>query len=133
MGKYIAGIAVVISMLFAAAYVLSAKPTPSKDTLVWDDTDNDPSIVAGYYMYYALESEAAPRQYGDTRREDLGKPVVTPAAPRLTSSIKSVLPQAKGAMCFRLTAYDALKNESPFSNEACGFQGMGNPKNLGLN
>jgi hypothetical protein len=110
--------------VFFMVSISNGAPTPPQDTLTWDDPDNTPGAVAGYYMYYALEQEPAPREYGDTRREDLGMPT------NLSASVKSALPQAKGMMCFRLTAYDHLKNESPFSNETCGFQGMGNPKNL---
>jgi hypothetical protein len=116
---------VIIAAVFIGYKYATAGPTSPADHISWDDPDNDPGIVSGYYLYYTLESEPVPRAYGDTRRVDMGKPS------NLSGSIKTFLPQAKGMMCFQATAYDHLKNESGYSNEYCAWQGMGNPKNLG--
>lgn len=113
-------IAVFILLLSCAA--TWAAPTPRDCCLAWD---NDEPEWAGIFVYFALEAEPSPRQYTDTRRVDAG----------LVSTgfdIKTVLPNVKGSLCFRLTAYDDVGNESAFSEEACGWFGMGRPVNFDI-
>lgn len=126
--KYLA-VGTLALMFCMALYVnVFSEPRPPEDSISWEDSGNEQSMIGGYMLYYALETEPTPRHYSDARRVDMGKP--STGGPNFTDSIKAHFPQAKGSMCFRMTAYDTLGNESDFSNEACGWQGMGNPKNL---
>lgn len=108
-----------LSLLFFCTVVWAA-PTPKDCCLSWDGNETD---WLGFYLYYALESEPTPRQYTDQRRVDIG--LESPAY-----AVKTAIPNVKGSLCFRLTAYDDVGNESDFSNEACGWFGMGNPQNF---
>lgn len=98
-------------------------PTPRQSTLTWDAyTDPD---GAGYWLYWALERETAPRSYTDTRRVRISRG----ASPEQIQ-VLTALPTQRGSLCFKLTAYDAVGNESAFSNEACGWFGINGPLNL---
>jgi len=116
-------IAILAILLFTS--MASAAPTPKATQLLWDDY-TDPDGV-GYYLYWAKENEQSPRLYDNTRRVDVG---ANTNEVIIASAISAV--NIKGRMCFKLTAYDAAvpRNESDFSNEACGFFGVPNPKNL---
>lgn len=108
-------------LLVLVAAVAWGLPTPRKTTLQWDDyTDPD---ATGFFLYWVKE-QPQPRVYLDAQRVDLGLDTDE------TVLVVSALPMSKGRMCFRLTAYDAAGNESDFSNEACGFFGVGPPANL---
>lgn len=100
-----------------------ATPTPRQSALTWDAyTDPDGT---GYWLYWALERETAPRSYTDARRVRISRG----ASPEQVQ-VLTTIPTAKGSMCFRLTAHDAVGNESGFSNEACGWFGINGPQNL---
>jgi len=114
---------VVALCLCLLASVASAAPTPKNSQLLWDDY-TDPDGV-GYFLYWAKESEPLPRLYDNTRRTDIG---ANASETIITASLTAV--NVKGKMCFKLTAYDLAKNESDFSNEACGFFGVTGPKGL---
>lgn len=100
-----------------------ATPTPRESALTWD-TYTDPDGT-GYWVYWAMERETPPRVYDNTRRVQIPR-----GAPPEQIQVLTTLPTAKGSMCFRLTAHDAVGNESGFSNEACGWFGINGPQNL---
>ena len=102
--------------------IASAVPTVKLTKLVWDAYTDTTKV--GYWLYWAMQSEPTPRVYDNTRRVDAGNPVVESLV------VATVLPTAKGSMCFKATARDAAGNESDFSNEACGFFGFTAPGNL---
>ena len=110
-----------IMLIVLVPAVALALPTPKASKLQWDDyTDAD---ATGFYLYWVRE-KPEPRVYTDAQKVNLGLDVDE------TITIIDFLSSAQGRLCFRLTAYDASGNESDFSNEACGFFGVGVPRNL---
>ncbi len=99
-----------------------AVPTPKDSALTWD-AYTDPSAT-GYYLYWDNEADS-PRDYNDTQRVQIPRG----ATPEQIQVI-TTLPGAKGSLCFKLTAHDSLNRESAFSNEACGWFGIPEPKGL---
>ena len=108
-----------LTLAFSAG--VYALPTPKASKLQWDNyTDPD---ATGFYLYWVRE-KPEPRVYTDAQKVDLGLDADE------TITVIDFLSSAQGRLCFRLTAYDAVGNESDFSNEACGFFGVGVPGNL---
>jgi hypothetical protein len=105
------------------ATIASATPAFKNTKILWDDY-SDPEGV-GYFLYWAKANEPSPRLYDDTRRVDIGP---NASETIITATLSEI--SVKGRMCFKLTAYDVLKDESDFSNEACGFFGVPSPKKL---
>ncbi len=108
------------TLLASCATPPHGSPTPVDRTLTWDDY-TDPDGI-GFFLYWAPESEN-PRQYIDTRKVDMGRPDPEKIV------VKDVMP-AKASLCFKLTAYDAVGNESDWSNEDCGYFGFTAPSGL---
>ncbi len=115
--------AVIILLGLLTAAPVWAEPTPVVTKLLWDVyTDAD---GVGFMLYWAMQKEPEPRVYDDTRRIDISRPNPEQII------ILNVHPSAKKAMCFKLTAYNSLGNESAFSNEVCGYLGgLEVPNNL---
>jgi hypothetical protein len=78
----------------------------------------------GFFLSWARESEPAPRVYDNTRRIDLKKPAGSEIV------VIDAKNDASASLCFRMTAYDAAKRESQFSNESCGWFGLSVVQNL---
>lgn len=131
---------VMIALLTAfASFVTSvgATPTPPHQRLAWDQENATEQGVAGWFVYYALESVPEPREYTDVQRVDVGMlsetpqeqcPMPNPSSCRIVTFLDLSVP-SQGSLCFRVTAYDGAGNESGFSNEACGFFGLPLPQN----
>ena len=119
MRRLILGV-VLIGLL--ACGTVAAAPTVKFTKLVWDPYTDTTKV--GYWLYWAMQSEPTPRVYDNTRRVDAGNPAIESLV------VATVLPTAKGSMCFKATARDAAGNESDLSNEACGFFGFTAPGNL---
>jgi hypothetical protein len=114
-------IIVAVALTFFLSSIAYALPAPKASKLQWDDyTDPD---ATGFHLYWVRE-KPEPRVYTDAQKVNLGLDVDE------TITIIDFLSSAQGRLCFRLTAYDAAGNESDFSNEACGFFGVGVPGNL---
>ena len=96
-----------------------SEPTVVNSVLTFDDY-TDPDKI-GFWVYYANDGQI--RTYGDGFKFDAG-----PTNDERVL-IKDYLPAIKGSMCFQLTAYDAVSNESEYSNEACGWFGISKANN----
>jgi len=91
-------------------------PTVENEKLKWNPyTDPDAKKFSVYFSEGGLV-----KTYGDTKRF-----VVTLPATELR--VRDFIPNAKGTVCFVITAVDAVGNESKFSNEACGWFGLPSP------
>ena len=106
--------------LLLLAVTVHAEPTPSARSFLWD-APADASQVAGYWLYYAPESES-PRVYSNARRVQVADPTVRQIAV-VDFSV------SLGNLCGQFTAYNAQGQESAFSSEACGFFGIPAPGN----
>ena len=102
--------------LALSASVVVAAPTPINRTMSWD---HDGQGIAGFYVYFARQATPG---YTDANRVQ----VPSPAARSL--AVLDVT-TTTGALCFVVTAYDTQGAESAYSNEACGFFGVGAPGN----
>lgn len=100
-----------------------AEPTPNAKTIFWTHSGND---VAGFYLYWADESEPPPRIYDDIRK------VNVPDSTKREIILLAVMPDVSKKTCFKLTAYDASGNESSFTDEVCGFFGLETPLGFGV-
>lgn len=92
-----------------------AEPTPLNRLILWDYSG---PAVTGFRLYWAPQSEAAPRVYSDARRVDLADGGLRSIA------VLDVKPDATSGLCFRLTAVNAVGHESAYSDEVCGFFGI---------
>ncbi|HEX7124960.1 MAG TPA: hypothetical protein VF406_04185 [Thermodesulfobacteriota bacterium] len=101
-----------------AATPASAEPTPVNRFVEWDYSGK----ADGFYLYLAPETES-PRVYSDARRVQIADPAARSVV------LVDVYAQATEGVCVKMTAYRGTW-ESGFSNEACGFFGLGAPANL---
>lgn len=95
-------------LIFASSAFAEPSPPPNK-RFFWS---HDGQGIAGFYFYYAPESES-PRVYSDARRVQIANPD-TKEIFILSSGIGT------GRWCGKVTAYNADGDESDYSNETCG-------------
>jgi hypothetical protein len=115
----------IMALLALSTAPVFSEPTPPDRRITWDDPNNPPQNVGGYWMYWAPQSEPPPRAYSNARRIDLGKPEPKQAV------IIDVKPDASGGLCIQITAYNT-GGESGYSNEACGWFGLAEPINVDI-
>lgn len=115
-----------ILFLFLVPTLAFAVPTQRDNKLEW--TPSTSIDVVGNWLYWDRESNN-PRVYDDSKRVNLGSVSLTPSSKKEVVVIDAK-PDAESSLCFRVTAYDGVGNESGFSNEACGFFGLISPSLL---
>ena len=101
-------------LVFGFTSVSFALRTTAAKRLVWE---HDVLDLAGFFLYWALESDPTPRSYVDLKRIDIADPLARSVI------LLTVKPDSRASMCFRIEAYDLAGNESEFSAEACGYVG----------
>lgn len=100
----------VFALFLGVAVSASAEPSaPPNKRFFWS---HDGQGIAGFYFYYAPESES-PRVYSNARRVQIANPD-TKEIIILSSGIGT------GRWCGKVTAYNADGDESAYSNETCG-------------
>lgn len=105
---------VAVMVLFCTVAYAQALPTLIQNVLTFEDPDNEPGVVTGYYLYYA---DAEGKVYTNENRVSLGMPI------GLVAPLAMYAPNLAGRLCFKLTAHDVNNDESSFSNEACAYVG----------
>ncbi|MGL5935032.1 MAG: hypothetical protein ACRCZI_05360 [Cetobacterium sp.] len=113
---------VLVFMVTACSTVAQALPTQSNTGLRFDPYTDD--SATGFYVYWKKPTQA---DYTDAQKFS-----VTTAGVGSLIALAPHLPTLKGTVCFKVTAHDAANNESPFSNEACGWFNIPAPSGVGV-
>ncbi len=98
-----------------------AEPAPTAKSISWDHSGAN---LGGFNIYWAMESDEAPRDYSDIRKIDVQNETARSVL------LLAVKPDSTDSMCFRLTAYNLSGKESGYSDEVCGFFGFQAVTNL---
>ena len=112
----------VVLSVMTACKSTEATPTPVVSSIAWDTyTDVNGK---GFYVYWR-DQNGANSVYDNANRTKITD--VTQVNVLISAIVAAVHPTS---MCFALTVYDGVDNESQYSNEVCGFTGIKSVSNV---